>query len=575
MTGDDGRLVALTTETLSAADLPRVVSLSEVAPADLQRRLRGAFWQQDVPVLTSPPRFPPATRLTVLLAGSLGHPALEAVLRENERAMLVSCANDSCASLAATSPGRDGVRLVPWTPGTPPPDWKLRQLGGRTLRVLAPLRKKLVGHCTSPVIAAYIAPDNRTQLCGYLGQTLNILADNLNFEPRLIRKSGCGRLQLDGSLNGRPSWLIAGRGDLGAGTCTVDVKRSSAVYMGEWFWSDTTSIGTAQPDHWHSDFLVFGVFTPEVWGLSALYVLLYAAILRVAELAGGAVRSRPTGCRSVGRSARAARADRQRVPSVTAYVQQSLRMFLGQGDDVTSAQPATRLLMMFIYMSTVTLMSIYAGNLTAFLSIGRYSAAIETLEELAASPIEPHVTFGQSHYYIFENATSGARGRIWRKMQACDGCVHARFRTTETPEFVAALVRGGRSLFQSQRALLMRADNHLARTGQPSAALCPIRIARQALRRDFYSLMFPHHSQYSELFDRAIRRLRYQGVIQRIFGQVAANRCTRSAPLSHGVAPLDLHRLVGAFYVWLAGMGAALLVLVTECCLGCRRTCYT
>ncbi|XP_037079032.1 glutamate receptor ionotropic, delta-2-like [Pollicipes pollicipes] len=443
----DGRLVALTTETLSAADLPGVVSLSEVAPDDLQSRLRDALWQQDVPVLTSSPRFPPADRLTILLAGSLGH---------------VTAA------------------------------------------------KTLPDHCTSTIISAFVTPDNRTQLCGYLGQTLNMLADKLNFKPEVIRKNGCGA-RATGSLDGRVSWLVAGRGDFGAGTCTVDVMRSAAVYMGEWFWSDAMSIGTAQPDHEHSDFLVFGVLTPRLWALSALYVLLFAA---------------------------------------------SLRMFLGQGDDVTSSQPATRLLMIFIYMSTVTLMSIYAGNLTAFFSIGRYSAAIETLEELAASPLEPHITFGHSQYYVFENASSGARGRIWRKISA---------------EFVSALVRGELAFFQSQRALLQRADDYLSRTGQPSAALCPVRIARQAVRRDFFSLMFPHHSQYSALFDRAIRRLRYQGVIQRIFGQVAANRCTRSAPLSHDVAPLDLHRLMGAFYFLLAGMGAALLALVAECCLARRR----
>ena len=225
----------------------------------------------------------------------------------------------------------------------------------------------------------------------------------------------------------------------------------------------------------------------------------------------------------------------------------------------------------FYLQTTVTLLSIYSGNLTAFFSIRRDSPAINTLKELADSSLEPHVTFGQSHYYIFENATGGARGKIWRKMQACDDCVHKHHSTTSSMEFVAGIVSGQRALFQSQRALLNRADKYLAHTNQTASALCPLRLARQALRRDFYSLMFPHHSPYSALFDRAIRQLRYQGVIKRIFSQVASNKCTRTAAPHHEVTPLDMHRLAGAFYVWAAGLSAAAVVCLLEGCLGGSR----
>ena len=217
-------------------------------------------------------------------------------------------------------------------------------------------------------------------------------------------------------------------------------------------------------------------------------------------------------------------------------------------------------------------MSIYSGNLTAFFSIRREAAAIENLEDLAAATsIEPHVTYGQSHYYIVENASSGARGQIWRRMQTCHGCIHKSYRTTETTAFVEKIIGGERALFQSQRALLRRADAYLAHTGQPASALCPLRLARQALRRDFYSLMLPHHSPYSALLDRAIRRLRYQGVIGSIFARVAANKCARTAAPHYQVTPLDMHQLAGTFYVWAAGVAASLLVWTIEAWLGqCR-----
>ena len=168
--------------------------------------------------------------------------------------------------------------------------------------------------------------------------------------------------QSDGSIDGRPEWLRAGRADLGAGTCTVDVQRSAAVYMGEWFWSDTTSIALGRPEHNHSDFLVFGVLTEPVWALAALYVGLFALLLRLAERIGRAVRRRGG---QEGGSVEAAQEEGSGggsltqpeaaegggpVASLVDYTQQSVRMFLGQGDDVTSSLPATRLLMIFVYM---------------------------------------------------------------------------------------------------------------------------------------------------------------------------------------------------------------------------------
>ena len=162
-------------------------------------------------------------------------------------------------------------------------------------------------------------------------------------------------------MDGRPSWLIAGRGDLGAGTCTVDVQRSTAVYMGEWFWSDTTSIATGRPGHHHSDFLVFGVLTSPVWALAAVYILLFALLMRLTEQVGRAIRAcgrdMPRGDPRAGGpgegpedKARRTSMSPRAVASLVDYVQQSIRMFLGQGDDVHSALPATRLLMMFVYM---------------------------------------------------------------------------------------------------------------------------------------------------------------------------------------------------------------------------------
>lgn len=331
--------------------------------------------------------------------------------------------------------------------------------------------------------------------------------------------------------------------------------------MGEWFWSDTTSIGTAQPEAAVDQFLVLGVFSKSLWLTTVAALIACGLLLRWCQLLARTVAPPATNSHN-------------HLASYVAYIQQSVRMFLAQGDDVTSNRVATRILMGFIYMCAITLMSIYSGNLTAFLSIQRYNLPLDSLQQLATMPhVQPHVTYGQSHYYLLANATQGVRATIWQRMVGCDDCIHAHYRTTSTDQFVGRIVRGEAVLFQSTRSLLSRADSYLSRRGlQPSRELCPVRVARQPLRRDYYTLQLaPTSTALAHVFDKAIGHLRYTGVIGRMFSRVAANKCHvhRSAvgavnEQAERTGALSLILLQGAFFVWLAGTLAASVVLFVE-----------
>nr|UEK51582.1 KaiR1D-like protein [Parasacculina yatsui] len=331
--------------------------------------------------------------------------------------------------------------------------------------------------------------------------------------------------------------------------------------MGEWFWSDTTSIGTSQPEPAANQFLVLGVFSKSLWLTTVATLIACGLLLRWCQFLSRLV------ALSIG-------SYHNQLASYVAYIQQSVRMFLAQGDDVTSNHTATRILMGFVYMCAITLMSIYSGNLTAFLSIQRYERPLDSLQQLAdMNQVQPHVTYGQSHYYLLANATQGARATIWQRMLRCEDCVHAHYRTTSTDEFVTRIVMGQAVLFQSTRALLSRADSYLSRRGlQPSRELCPVRVAREPLRRDYYTLQLaPSNTALAHVFDTAIAQLRYTGVISKMFAQVAANKCHvhRSAvdtanDQAERTGALSLHLLQGAFYIWLVGTLAASVVLFLE-----------
>lgn len=216
----------LAADSIISASLPGPVSLLDSTPA-VQR----ALWRRNLPIDCGPLVIPPEDLRTVLLAGALPQVVdsyisldnvtgvtsrrlswvlavndslplevvtsrLREILREGERVFVVACWPGDCLRLAGTSPGDGQVELVPWVEGEKPPDWRLLRLGGRQLTLLAPFGKELTANCTSPLVGAYLTPENETRLCGYVGQMLALIATKINCTYATVRKGGCGVLQV-------------------------------------------------------------------------------------------------------------------------------------------------------------------------------------------------------------------------------------------------------------------------------------------------------------------------------------------------------------------------------------------
>ncbi|KAF0314634.1 hypothetical protein FJT64_014971 [Amphibalanus amphitrite] len=75
---------------------------------------------------------------------------------------------------------------------------------------------------------------------------------------------------------------------------------------------------------------------------------------------------------------------------------ESVALLSGQGVSARGAGAAGRTLVFFLYVVTVTLAAVYAGNLTAFLSLPRWQPPLDSLEQLADSDVQPHVVRGHT-----------------------------------------------------------------------------------------------------------------------------------------------------------------------------------
>ncbi|KAF0314635.1 Ionotropic receptor 93a [Amphibalanus amphitrite] len=434
-----------------------------------------------------------------------------------------------CALLASSSPGDGSVRLSAVgavtdgrvTLSAPTPDWRLRHLGGRPLRVALTTAGAPSEPCTHDLFGYRPLPDGGAHFCGYLGETFALLAAHLRFRIEAKIIGGCGMTLANGSAYGRLAALQRGEADIGVGSCTVMYERLGV--------------------------LLFEVYRPAVW---ALVLALAPAAAALRWLTAAAERR----CRLPSR--------RQRWSPL---LLESVALLSGQGVSARGAGAAGRTLVFFLYVVTVTLAAVYAGNLTAFLSLPRWQPPLDSLEQLADSDVQPHVVRGHSQFHMFQNQTTGARGRIWAKMTACPDCIHRSSTSTYTTSFLKRIASGEAVLFQSPRSLINRAHRLMEETGQTSER-CPFHLARENLRRDFYAMMLQKNSMYTPLLDDSIRWLKQFGIVQYLYRRNVPSRCGGPATgAAVSAAPkMNLSVLRGPFFCWMAGMALACVAFFVE-----------
>ncbi|XP_043226213.1 glutamate receptor 2-like [Amphibalanus amphitrite] len=483
---------------------------------------------------------------------------LAGALHESQRVTVALCpsaAGSPCALLASSSPGDGSVRLSAVgavtdgrvTLSAPPPDWRLRHLGGRPLRVALTTAGAPSEPCTHDLFGYRPLPDGGAHFCGYLGETFALLAAHLRFRIEAKIIGGCGMTLTNGSAYGRLAALQRGEADIGVGSCTVMYERVRAVDMAEWHWTGTTTFASASLRPASSAFLLFEVYRPAVW---ALVLALAPAAAALRWLTAAAERR----CRLPSR--------RQRWSPL---LLESVALLSGQGVSARGAGAAGRTVVFFLYVVTVTLAAVYAGNLTAFLSLPRWQPPLDSLEQLADSDVQPHVVRGHSQFHMFQNQTTGARGRIWAKMTACPDCIHRSTTSTYTTSFLKRIACGEAVLFQSPRSLINRAHRLMEETGQTSER-CPFHLARENLRRDFYAMMLQKNSMYTPLLDDSIRWLKQFGIVQYLYRRNVPSRCGGPATgAAVSAAPkMNLSVLRGPFFCWMGGMALACVAFFVE-----------
>ncbi|XP_071538860.1 glutamate receptor-like [Panulirus ornatus] len=207
----------------------------------------------------------------------------------------------------------------------------------------------------------------------------------------------------------------------------------------------------------------------------------------------------------------------------------------------------------------ITVAGIYSGNLTAWFSIPRYEKPVDSLADLANRPeFVAVVRKNDPNYMMFLNKTEGSVGAVSKRLT---------LRGSDTDEeLIRKVVYGKAAYMNSDRSHLSKASKLNKLEGRLGFVPCRIHLAAEDIRQDYLGLMTNKNSWITDQINQRIRWLRSYGVVQYLYQQFNPPGCrVRTAgERKGGSQSLTLRQLQGIFWVWLGGLLAATLLLLTE-----------
>ncbi|KAK3879746.1 hypothetical protein Pcinc_015732 [Petrolisthes cinctipes] len=187
----------------------------------------------------------------------------------------------------------------------------------------------------------------------------------------------------------------------------------------------------------------------------------------------------------------------------------------------------------------------------------RYERAVDSLADLAERPqITPVVHRNDPNHMMFKNRTVGLLGYFATHLVFSD-----RY---QDHQLMQDIVAGKVSFFNSDRSHLHRASALNKALGHGRWTPCGIHLAAQDLRQDYLGLMISKNSRFKEQINQRIRWLRSFGIVSRVYQQFNPQGCLLKVPRQQGGGALTLRQLQGAFWVWLSGIYAAMIIFLFE-----------
>ncbi|KAK4327588.1 hypothetical protein Pmani_001945 [Petrolisthes manimaculis] len=383
----------------------------------------------------------------------------------------------------------------------------------------------------------YFTNSGDTDCIGYVGRVLMMIVSSLNLTVDNSGVKSCGVANVPGN---RVTVIQQGNADIALGTCAITANRLTVVDFTEFFKVSRSSIVTALPGIIQSPVIVFNVLSWHTWLCLCIYLVVVAGT--VWAVGRVLVRVRPD-----------LYLDTQDAIALTT------KAFVSQGHDHQPRSVSGRAVIAVSWVVAITMTKVYSGNLTAWLSIPRYERAVDSLADLAERPeLTPIVIRNDPNHMMFKNRTVGLLGYFATRLMLIE--------RSQDKHIMQDIVAGKATFFNSDR-------NHLQKASALNKALghegrltpCGIHLAGQDLRQDYLALMISKNSWFKEQMNQRIRWVRSFGIVSHLYQQNDPPGCLLKVSRQQGGRVLILRQLQGAFWGWLSGIIAAMIIFLFEC----------
>ncbi|KAK3893611.1 hypothetical protein Pcinc_002585 [Petrolisthes cinctipes] len=385
-----------------------------------------------------------------------------------------------------------------------------------------------------------------TDCTGYVGILLMLLASSLNLTIDNAAIKSCGVADVQGT---RVTVIQQGNADIALGTCSITANRLRVVDFTEFFKVIRSSIVTALPNIIQSPFMIFNVLSWHVDMVVSVHIL------------GGGGRDCVGGRESVVRM----RPDLYLAAGDAIAV--TTKAFIFQG--INNPRVLWRGGFCQLDVGNIWVVAVDLGPASHYLLLSihpRYERAVNSLADLAERPQftpvvnrndpKPYDVLGK--YTISSiNRTVGLLGYFATRLVFSE-----RY---ENLQLTQDIVAGKATFFNSDRLHLRMASTLNKALGHEGRwTPCGIHLAAQDLRQDYLGLMISKNSWFKEQINQRIRWLRSFGIVSHLYQQFNPPGCLLKVPRQQGGGVLTLRQLQGAFWVWLSGIYAAIIIFLFE-----------
>ncbi|XP_037804203.1 glutamate receptor 2-like [Penaeus monodon] len=371
---------------------------------------------------------------------------------------------------------------------------------------------------------------------GVLGSFLMHITANLNISLEFSEYATVGGLEPDGTATGLLGGLYTRSFDFCGVIISMLPTRAQLIDYSFCFVMYAAKFITKLPQPIVDQFLLFKIFRWQVWCTILGFLCLYSIILTIVW---GILEGENTLPWTSTKHIRNA---------VTATFKASIYM----GSSHLPKSFSARIIMTCTWLVMIMVVTVYSGNLTAFLSIPRMSRVPNTVREMIEMGYDMSIGKGYSQYNIMKSSPIEDHQYIFRT---------ARFRQDVglTPEkkIVQEVLTEPVAILVSIVALTEVQDMNAETVG--AELVCRLKAGTEPLYFQYGSIAYPQNSPLREVMDKQLIMAFSAALVT-----YPPPKCRSDIQVEKEKEPLGIVIVSGVLAVWAVGIVLSILLFLVE-----------